>query len=99
MPQLKFKQKIDHLIKHACDIYQFLVISEQLLVAEILQELGQENREKNTFFVRKRRLRYFIQDKSQHDFQTLWLQYHFLFREIYRDFNIRTTSPSNDMLL
>lgn len=92
------RHKVDTLIDFAVEIYQFLETYEQNLLQQTTQELGISDTLHSNTYIRKRVLRYLILDIDQALFQAIWNRYQPLFRELYRDFHIRSASPLQDDL-
>ncbi len=98
MHHTTLRSKVDQLVVFAVQLYHFLEHYEQNLIQNARQDLGiPEELDTNTY-IRKRVLRYLIEDHNQIQFQGLWMQYQNLFRELHRDFHIRSASPFHDEL-
>lgn len=98
MHHTTLRSKVDQLVIFAVQIYQFLESYEQNLIQNARQDLGAPDESHTNTYIRKRVLRYLIGDHNQTQFQALWMQYQNLFRELYRDFHIRSASTFQDEL-
>jgi hypothetical protein len=98
MFQIKLRLKVDKLIELAVQLHAILEQHEQRLLEGLTHDLGQDERVQINGMVRKRCLRYFIQDTNHYEFRALWFQYQQLYRELYLDFRRQSGSPTNDEL-